>query len=379
MKKMLKSLFVGMIALMTTTTAMAQTTCYAANGESTPVTPKTWSFVGFYENSEAGSGYTPIAGNYDWRTTGVNSSTIYSITTPVIDWNPLSSSIGIKDLQFNYLADFPTNTQLKVKIYVLSSMITGGQQLLHEFPLSVSTDQANPAVFDLENSMTTGTTVNNGPVSNWRIKLEFVSTSTDPNTDYFFEIDNIDIGCQFKGTTSNNVLPVSVAGADQSITSGSSATLNGSGSYDGGPSGDYIISYRWQELSTGATLSTSANISVSPTTTTTYRLYVEDMNGGVDYDDVTVTVAAVSNTILVENTFSGKNVTLDDSDLNSYYVASGASVNITYKTGDWTVAYFGSGSVFLKFYNSSGVQIGGVNVSTGGSFTIPQYTVKIVM
>ena len=67
------------------------------------------------------------------------------------------------------------------------------------------------------------------------------------------------------------------------ICNGSSITLYANGS------GDQPISFSWTSIPSGFT-SSAQNITVSPSTTTTYTVTVTDVNGLTASDDVTVIV-----------------------------------------------------------------------------------------
>jgi len=95
------------------------------------------------------------------------------------------------------------------------------------------------------------------------------------------------------GGGGGNNPPVANAGADQSVVTGQTVTLNGSGSSD--PDGD-PLTYAWSQLSgPSVTLNTpnsvTATFTPAVTGTYTFRLTVNDGRGGTDTDNVTITVA----------------------------------------------------------------------------------------
>ncbi|MHC1742389.1 MAG: PKD domain-containing protein [Syntrophobacteraceae bacterium] len=94
---------------------------------------------------------------------------------------------------------------------------------------------------------------------------------------------------------SSNQAPVANAGADQTVTAGSSVTLNGSGSTD---PDDGIASYAWTQTGTPAvtlTNATAANATfsapqVSSATVLTFQVRVTDRSGASSSDTCTVRV-----------------------------------------------------------------------------------------
>ncbi|MFH2141769.1 MAG: PKD domain-containing protein [Bacteroidota bacterium] len=125
------------------------------------------------------------------------------------------------------------------------------------------------------------------------------------------------------------------AGADQTICSGTSATLTATGG------GTYIWS----------TTETTASITVSPMVTTTYTVTVDDGSGCPASDDVTVTV----NTSPVANAGTGGTFCSDTYTFNA--VASSG-------TGTWS--YSGPGTASFTNVNSANSN---VTVNTWGTYT----------
>jgi len=121
-----------------------------------------------------------------------------------------------------------------------------------------------------------------------------------------------------------NPLPVVSAGDDVTINEGESVTLYGSGGN----------TYLW---STG---DTNANISVSPTVTTTYTISTT-INGCSDTDEVTVTVNNVVNASAGEDqeTCPGENVTLTASGGDTYVWSTGETTQQIMVSPEETTTY----------------------------------------
>ena len=123
---------------------------------------------------------------------------------------------------------------------------------------------------------------------------------------------------------SSNMRPIANAGTDQTVASGATVTLEGSGTDNGGTIQDYY----WVKASTGTAPTLSANNVARPTLTAptlveggsdvtfTYALRVKDNAGAVsDADEVTITVEAppVANAGMDQTVAAGAPVTLDGS------------------------------------------------------------------
>ncbi len=169
-------------------------------------------------------------------------------------------------------------------------------------------------------------------------RLIFRLTVTDSKGDSAVDHVVINVGPVFPSSAPNrppgnaaplpaNRSPVAKAGTDQTVNSGVTVTLDGSGSSD--PDTGDTLSYRWEQYfgseedaigSPGVTL--SGNTVASPTftapspgTTLTFRLTVTDGRGGEATDTVTIVVnrPPIANAGADQTVASGARVTLDGS------------------------------------------------------------------
>ena len=85
--------------------------------------------------------------------------------------------------------------------------------------------------------------------------------------------------------------PTANAGSDAEICAGTSTTLSASGG----------TNYTWSP-STGLSATNIVNPIANPNTTTTYTVTVEDSNGCVDIDDVTISVDELPNITSISST-----------------------------------------------------------------------------
>lgn len=307
MRNFFKTLFVGLTALMIgATTVNAQTVCLSQNAESTPYTPSDWTFFGLPESTSS-----PLAGTRDWKSVGFRSGQDYYVRTPITCFAVFNSD-DFSNLSFKYGAAWNgTNTTSDLNVEIKIIFTTGQQYTLYSGKLrdgngsgtfNYSAVKPSPAM-----------TITN--YSNWFVQIKFTTDQTLTNNGYYVRIDDINIGCFTQCTLlSNNQNPVSNAGADQSTYVNTSITLNGSSSYDPGPSGDYITSYQWivsegdpANVSLGSATSASTSASFSATGTYKLQLQTVDANGGVDYDEVVITVAANDHLQASEYTLSSDN------------------------------------------------------------------------
>jgi hypothetical protein len=380
MKKFLKSLLIGLVAFVMTASVNAQYACVNASGEVVPdinMTPKTWNFVGFFEN-KASQGYAAIAGNNDWKTMGFVSGSVYSVTTETLSGNSILGSAGFYNTGFDFITEVPSNVSITVDVILLGTGLTNGQQVLFT-NLPVGTGSSS-GTWRLDEKVTNHVSIPQH--TNPRLKFVFKTTSTDQNTDYFLQIDNVNV-CVPQGFTSNNVLPTVSAGADQTITVGSSVTLSGSAS---DANGGYITLYEWQCVSNnfqyyqqGGSLS-SVTINNLPVGTYTFRLTATDNDYGSKSDDVIVTVQAASTpTNIFGSNTSAYDVYVFSPASTSYIVSSQQGQDMAYEAGTWTFEEPNGFSVTAKFYNSSNTLLGTFQFwGQGMTYTLPTGTSKIV-
>ena len=155
----------------------------------------------------------------------------------------------------------------------------------------------------------------------WSTGATSASITVSPTTTRTYTVTGTRNGCEVTDTVRVTVLnPVQVianAGADQSICAGSSVTLTATGG----------STYLW---STGAT---TASITISPSTTTTYSVTAFDSTGKYsDTDEVKVTVNPVPTVSAGKNITisSGESTTLTASGATTYKWSTGAtSASIT--------------------------------------------------
>ena len=152
-----------------------------------------------------------------------------------------------------------------------------------------------------------------GYIYSWDIPATGASQTVSPNTNTTYNVTVTDAnGCEDTDavTVNVNAAPTANAGTDQTICNGDVANLTASGG----------TSYSW---SSGGT---SANESVSPTSTTTYTVTATNSAGCQDTDDVVVNVNPLP------NAFAGNDIT----------VCNGGSATITATGG---VSYLWDGGL----------------------------------
>ncbi|WP_417370579.1 Ig-like domain-containing protein [Gelidibacter japonicus] len=155
----------------------------------------------------------------------------------------------------------------------------------------------------------------------WSTGATTASITVTPNATRTYTVTGTSNGCEatdtVKVTVRNTVEVIADAGADQSICAGSSATLTATGG----------STYLWN---TGAT---TASITISPSSTTTYSVTAFDSSGKFsDTDEVKVTVNALPAVDAGSNITinSGESATLTATGATSYKWSTGAtSASIT--------------------------------------------------
>jgi len=132
------------------------------------------------------------------------------------------------------------------------------------------------STFAWNNGGSLSSTTAANPIANPTTTTTYTVTVTDGN------------GCTSTDqlTVTVNSLPTADAGADQTICSGSSATIGGS------PTGPTGSTFSWNNAAS-LNNSSAANPIASPTTTTTYTVTVTDVNGCTNTDQITVSVVAI--------------------------------------------------------------------------------------
>jgi dienelactone hydrolase len=146
------------------------------------------------------------------------------------------------------------------------------------------------------------------------------------------------IMAQTNKINAGNVLPTANAGVDQSKSSGTSATLSGSGTDSDGT----IASYKWSKIAGnamtfGAPTSKSTTVSGLKAGTYIFCLQVTDSKGSIDRDYVKVTIGSTTTT----STLTGSTTTTSTSN-----VAPGVSAgaNLTVKLPTNYVTIYGKGT-----------------------------------
>lgn len=217
-------------------------------------------------------------------------------------------------------------------------------------PLPVANFTSSSVCQGVATNMNSALTSGNISNWNWNFNNGGGSTSTQQNPSYTFTasgIFNVVLsvtdanGCVDDTTISVNVYanPVADAGPDGNVCNGSSATLTASGA---GPGGTYL----W---SNGET---TANITVSPASTTLYTVTTITVNGCQDTDDATVNV----NSVPVAN--AGSDVA----------ICQGASTTLT-ATGGGTYSWSNGATTATISVSPGSTQTYTVTVTTGPGCT----------
>jgi surface protein len=171
-----------------------------------------------------------------------------------------------------------------------------------------------------------------------------------------------------------NVIPVANAGTDQTVTQGSTVTLDGSASSDSDGS---IVSYQWMEGSTLLSNNASFTKSDFSVGTHTLSLTVTDNNNGVHTDTVTITVNAapvVANTDAfiididtskIPSTSSGNNTSNTTFNIRNLNGGSVLSIDCENDgTVETTLAY---NNLYSCTYPSAGTYQVAISETTNGS------------
>lgn len=166
------------------------------------------------------------------------------------------------------------------------------------------------------------------------------------------------------GGTANNP-PNANAGNDQTVNEGTNVSLNGTGSSD--PDMD-TLSFAWSQIGgptvtlTGANTATPSFVApqVTATTALTFRLTVDDGNGGTDTDDVVINVLNVVAPNNPPNANAGADFSVDEGDPGSLNGSASSDPDLDALTFSWA-------------------QVGGPAVTLGGANTAtPTFTAPMV-
>lgn len=319
----MKNFLIGAFALLMTTMSYGADVCFTANGETQPYSPSGWSFVGLSENTTT----TPIiAGVRDWKSVGFKANIEYSVKTFAHTMFVLNSD-DFADLTFKYAVSIG-NSSAATKAKITVNMQGGNSYVLYDGTLRTGSGSGTFNYSAVKPS-TPISIPNSAP---WYIQVQLYTTNTLTSSNFYVKIDDINFGCHPSLVgLSNNQSPVANAGADQNV-SGTSATLNGSSSYDPGPSGDFIASYNWYQVDGPSTASiashTSSITSVSGLVPGTYvfALVIADSHGSERTDYVNIVVSAPQPTYDTNRTFynySGANVMIGGASGTQYVASSG--------------------------------------------------------
>ena len=176
-----------------------------------------------------------------------------------------------------------------------------------------------------------------------------------------------------------NQAPLSNAGSDQTVTVGSTVTLNGTASAD--PDGHTPLSYAWQQTGgpavtlNSSTVAQPAFTAPATPTTLTFNLRVTDSRGQVaaTADSVTITVrdSAITNAALTSNspTTLGQTTTLTAT-------ATGSNLTYLWNFGDGTPATPG-GATITHIFAGEGTFNPSVTIANGFDSTTRNTPVNI--
>jgi dienelactone hydrolase len=179
---------------------------------------------------------------------------------------------------------------------------------------------SGPSTATLTNKITPSVTLANLVSGVYMFSLKVTDNSGNTDTDYI------------QVNMSANIIPVSNAGADVSVTLPlASVSITGSGSDTDGT----IISYAWHKVS-GPTVTLAGattpvlNVSVLTPSTFTFRLTVKDNKGATKSDDMILTVhASTINVLPLVNAGSDKTITLPTNSVSFTGAASDSDGTIT--------------------------------------------------
>ncbi|GGD38768.1 hypothetical protein GCM10012288_10990 [Malaciobacter pacificus] len=260
------------------------------------------------------------------------------------------------DDQASNISDGDTNVDIEADFELVFNDDIPRQYLTDSyFILTNDSDNSTVAVeFDTEIDSNGNFVVTITPLADLDNSTNY--TLTIKNTIKNYAGTDIDLGgttdkvITFSTEAAANLAPVANAGADQTVTSGTSVTLDASSSSD---SDGTIASYSWAEGST--VLSTNSSFSKSDFSVGTHNitLTVTDDDGATSTDDVIVTVNAAANVIPVANAGAdqtvtqGSTVTIDgsassdsDGSIVSYQWMEGSTLlsnNASFTKSDFTV------------------------------------------
>jgi RHS repeat-associated protein len=231
------------------------------------------------------------------------------------------------------------------KTYTLISEKDGCQSLTNGSSLAdIRVVPANPVATDVARCSSgtvslSATCATSGATIKWYNGTTFLADGTSYDdlisTTQSYNVKSYLNGCYSSSadvaTATVNALPNANAGADQSVCSGSSKTLTGTGG----------TSYLWSPA-TGLSSTTAASPTASPTATTTYTVTVTDANGCSKSDNVVITVNALPSASIAVSETSG----LTNNDGTT---CSGASLTLTASGGAtylWSTGQSTSSAVF---------------------------------
>ena len=162
-------------------------------------------------------------------------------------------------------------------------------------------------------------TANSGTSYLWSNGVTTQSITVNPSSSTSYSVSVVNNGCSSNSSVSNvivNPLPTVQAGNDQTICDGTSTTLSansGSG-----------FAYSW---SNSSIIGNTQSITVSPSSTSTYTVAVNDTNGCINSDQVTVNVTQLANPQIV-----GEDSVCQNS-YNNLYSINSSNTNLV----EWTV------------------------------------------